>query len=116
MSTDHDFHVNGIVPSVTFVSKIPRHFNDSFFKGKIFVTTKDKNFQPSSPYRHATEVTRILRDHYSENGVDLENPILCIMTDGGPDHSVTFETVKLSLVQLFIGLNLDMLVALRTVG
>lgn len=114
VSTDHDFHVNGIVPSVTFVSKIPRHFNDSFFKGKIFVTTKDKIFQPSSPYRHATEVTRILRDHYSENGVDLENPILCIMTDGGPDHRVTFETVKLSLVQLFIGLNLDMLVALRT--
>lgn len=36
------------------------------------------------------------------------------MTDGGPDHRVTFETVKLSLVQLFISLNLDMLVALRT--
>lgn len=112
--TDHDFHVGGIVPSVTFVSKIPRHSNDSFFKGKIHVTTKDKIFQPSSPYRHATEVTRILREHYSENEVDLENPILCVMTDGGPDHRVTFETVKLSLVQLFISLNLDMLVALRT--
>jgi hypothetical protein len=36
------------------------------------------------------------------------------MTDGGPDHRVTFETVKLSLVQLFIQLDLDMLVALRT--
>lgn len=111
--TDLDFHVGGIVPSVTFVSKIPRHSNDSFFKGKIHVTTKDKIFQPSSPYRHATEVTRILREHYSENEVDLENPILCVMTDGGPDHRVTFETVKLSLVQ-FISLNLDMLVALRT--
>ena len=36
------------------------------------------------------------------------------MTDGGPDHRVTFETVKLSLVQLFIQLDLDMLIALRT--
>lgn len=46
--------------------------------------------------------------------MDLENPILCIMTDGGPDYRVTCETVKLSLVQLFINLNLDMLDAIRT--
>lgn len=31
---DHDFHAGCIVPSVTFVSKIPRHSNDSFYKWK----------------------------------------------------------------------------------
>ncbi|XP_056008509.1 uncharacterized protein LOC130051170 [Ostrea edulis] len=112
--TDHDFHVAGIVPSVTFVSRIPRHSNDSFFNGKIYVTTKDKVFQPSTPYRHATELTRILREHNSDDNINLNTPVLCLMTDGGPDHRVTFETVKLSLVQLFIQLDLDMLIALRT--
>lgn len=36
------------------------------------------------------------------------------MTDSGPDHRVFFEAVKLYLVQLFISLNLGMLIALRT--
>ena len=112
--TDHDFHIAGLVPSVTFVSRIPRHSNDTFFDGNIYVTTKDKIFQPSSPYRHASELTKILREHYSDDDIDLKTPILCLMTDGGPDHRVTFETVKLSLVQLFIQLDLDMLIALRT--
>lgn len=85
-----------------------------FFQGKIYVTTKDKVFEPSSPYRHATELITVLRDHYSDNDIDLQTPILCLMTDGGPDHRVTFESVKLSLVQLFMQLDLDMLVAIRT--
>lgn len=112
--TDHDFHIAGLVPSVAFVSRIPRNSNDSFFKGNVYITTKDKVFQPSTPHRHASELTKILREQYSENSVDLKTPILCLVTDGGPDHRVTFETVKLSLVQLFIQLDLDMLVALRT--
>ena len=57
--TDHDFHIAGLVPSVTFVSRIPLHSNDTFFDGNIYVTTKDKIFQPSSPYRHASELTKI---------------------------------------------------------
>lgn len=114
VATDHDFHVAGIVPSVALVTNIPLHCNDSFFQGKIYVTTKDKVFEPSSPYRHATELITVLRDHYSDNDIDLQTPILCLMTDGGPDHRVTFESVKLSLVQLFMQLDLDMLVAIRT--
>ena len=88
--------------------------SDSFFSGQIFVTTKDKVFQPSSPYRHSAELIRLLRQHYSENDVDLQVPILCIMTDGGPDHRLTYETVKLCLVELFFHLDLDMLIAIRT--
>ncbi|CAC5419773.1 unnamed protein product [Mytilus coruscus] len=114
VATDHNFHLGGLVPSVAFVSDIPKNSNDSFFNGHIYVTTKDKVFQASTPYRHATELTRILRENYSDDDVNLETPILCLMTDGGPDHRATFGTVQLSLIQPFIALDLDMLIALRT--
>ena len=31
---DHDFHIQGIVPSVAFVVGIPESAKDSFFQGK----------------------------------------------------------------------------------
>jgi len=37
-----------------------------------------------------------------------------IVTDGGPDHRLTFVSVKFSYLALFLYLNLDMLVAVRT--
>ncbi|KAK3095270.1 hypothetical protein FSP39_012504 [Pinctada imbricata] len=114
VATDHDFHNAGIIPSVAFVSDIPVNPNDSFFQGKIYVTVKDKIFQHSTPFRHATELLRIIRNNYSDEGVDLDVPILCLMTDGGPDHRLTYETVKASLVLLFMQADLDMLIAIRT--
>ncbi|XP_033730726.1 uncharacterized protein LOC117320173 [Pecten maximus] len=114
VAADHDFHIAGLVPSVTLVTDIPKNPNDSFFQGHVYVTTKDKVFEASSPFRHASEVTRILRDHHSDDQIDLATPILCIMTDGGPDHRVTYETVKTSLLEMFMQLDLDMLVAIRT--
>ena len=44
----------------------------------------------------------------------MDRPVLIIFTDGGPDHRPTFESVKVSLLALFVQLDLDMLVALRT--
>lgn len=41
-------------------------------------------------------------------------PILLIYTDGGPDHRCTYMSVKLSMIALFLDLNLDNLIALRT--
>lgn len=41
-------------------------------------------------------------------------PILLIYSDGGPDHRITFESVKLSLIVLFKQLDLDVLIAART--
>lgn len=111
---DHDFHVGGLVPSVTLVTNIPTDANDSFYNGEVFVTTKDKVFEPSSPFRHSTELTRILQDHYSINEGDLAVPILCVMTDGGPDHRLTYETVNASLIHIFMNLDLDFLIAIRT--
>ena len=116
VATDHDFHLCGLVPSVVLVTEIPRDSKDSFFSGDMHVTTKEKVFSPSSPFRHAAEVIELVRlnDAYSSDGLNLRTPIMCLYTDGGPDHRVTYETVKLSLTLIFMHLDLDMLIALRT--
>ena len=63
--------------------------------------------QPSSALRHVTELASIVTDY----GV---KPILVLVTDGGPDHHLTYTSVKVALLALFIALNVDMLVAIRT--
>jgi len=44
------------------------------------------------------------------NVLEMEDykPILITVSDGGPDHRITFASVKLSLVALFCALDLDM--------
>ena len=49
----------------------------------------------------------------SANNCD-DNPILCLYTDGGPDHNNTFLATKLALISIFLEKDLDMLVAVRT--
>jgi len=85
--------------SVSFIVDIPLSEKESFFQGKPCVVLKDKVSQPSSPLRHATELFRILE---KEN----HKPILIMVSDGGPDHRITFPSVKLSLVALFQVLDL----------
>ena len=111
---DHDFHVAGLVPSVSLICEIPENASDSFFCGQAYITTKDKVFEPSNPLRHAAELVQILWNDQSDDGVSLNKPVLALFTDGGPDHRPTFESVKLSLLSIFIQLDLDMLVAIRT--
>lgn len=70
---------------------------------------KDAAFQPSSPLRHACELGNFLSSE------DLNRkPSLCIYTDGGPDHHLTYLSVKVSLLCLFLLLDLDYLLAART--
>lgn len=69
---------------------------------------KDSAFEPSSPVRHCTELYSILLAH------SPGKPILFIYTDGGPDHRVTYTSVKLSLIALF-KMDLDYLSAVRPV-
>lgn len=40
--------------------------------------------------------------------------ILLLYTDGGPDHRLTYYSVKVALICLFIDLDLDLLIAART--
>jgi hypothetical protein len=111
---DHDFHVSGLVPSVALACETPSAPEESFFNGQVFVTVKDKVFAPSTPLRHATELVDIIRENFAEDHVALTQPILAIFTDGGPDHRPTYETVKVSLAVLFLQLDLDMPIAVRT--
>lgn len=110
---DHDWHVGGLVPSVMLLAEIPERAEDTFYRGKVCVTVKEKVFQPSSPGRHTAEIARALREHASNDDVTLDVPILLIFSDGGPDHRVTFQTVKVALLALFLALDLDVLYAAR---
>ncbi len=81
---------------------------ESWYTGNVSVALKDAIFQASSPIRHAT-------DFYSELITKLgTKSILCIYSDGGPDHRLTYLSVQLSLIALFLNLDLDFLVACRT--
>jgi hypothetical protein len=114
VALDHDFHVAGIVPSVYFGVTIPQSVYDSFYRGSVHVTVKDKVFEPSSPLRHGAETVKIVRKYYSEDDVNCTFPIVIRYTDGGPDHRTTFKSVQMTILLEFIALDLDMLVAART--
>ena len=62
------------------------------------------------PYRHVTELHEVLND----NDFFTDNFILFVYSDGGPDHRLTYLSVKLSLISLFLKNDLDFLCACRT--
>ena len=105
---DHDFTRFSIIPSVLFHIDIPDDFEGSWYSGQVCVIYKDAVFQPSSPMRHAAEVNSWLTEQLGEKS------ILFVYTDGGPDHRLTYVSTQLSLIALFLNLNLDFLCAART--
>lgn len=105
--SDHDFTKAKITPSVCLVCDIPSSIEESFYRGQVFACLKDSVFQPSSPLRHGAELYNIIQR------ID-RRPILCIYSDGGPDHRITYLSVQVSLICLFRALDLDYLIAART--
>ena len=97
-----------ITLSVTFLVSIPEVFSSSWYTGQVNVLFKDTIFKSSSPSRHSAEVTNILKD------ASVDYPVLFLYTDGGPDHRITYLSVKLTLIALFRYLDLDYLCACRT--
>lgn len=83
-----------MAPSVSFVVDIPESSKDSFYQGKAFVCLKDKVTQPSSALRHGIELLKLFRSHFSEDGVFADKPVLVVVSDGGPDHRITYTSVK----------------------
>ena len=106
---DHDFHVHGIIPSVSFFVNIPDSTKDSFFQGKPYVTLKDKVTQASHALRHSVEVSSIYNVHCDEI-----KPILILVSDGGADHRLNFLSVQVALICMFSSLDLDFLLCVRT--
>ena len=112
---DHDFHIHGVVPSVALVIDIPDSACDSFHRGQVYVTNKNKVTQPSHALRHSVELSKIiLKEGCAEQSLSLGKPILMIMSDGGPDHRLSYGSVQIGLLCLFFCLNCDILIALST--
>jgi len=63
--------------------------------------------------RHATELSHLLQSPVFDNTV-ASKPILITVSDGGPDHRVTYVSVQPSLICLFMTLDLNMLVVAST--
>ena len=103
---DHDFTKFSIIPSVTLMVNIPEEISDSWYDGQVYVGVKDAAFEPSSPVRHMVEVNSTLT-------CNSALPILFLYTDGGPDHRLTYISVQVSLICLFLKLDLDYLCAAR---
>ena len=60
---DHDVQSkSSLIPSVTMICDIPDDINSSFCRGDVRVCLKDAVFQQSSPFRHATELSQLLKE------------------------------------------------------
>ncbi len=111
---DHDFTKFRIVPSVTMLCDIPQTLDESFYQGQVFVGLKDVILEASSPLRHCTKsplrhCTKLCKILSQES---VSSPILLLYTDGGPDHNLTFLSVQLAIIALYIHFDLEMIQAL----
>ena len=106
---NHDFTCMSIVPSVCFIIDIPKSDKSSWYTGKILVGLKEVVFEPSSPPRHIAELYEIVTSQ------DLQmKPIMFMYTNSGPDHRLTYLSVQLSFISLFLKFDLDFLCVYRT--
>ena len=105
---DHDFCKFSLIPSVILFVGIPSDADGSWYRGDVFVGIKEAAFEPSSPIHHAAELRNCLLPR-------MENRhILFVYADGGPDHRLTYLSVQLCLIAVFLSLNIDILIAGRT--
>ena len=101
-----------LVTSVTLIPNLDDDANSSSLAtGQVYVTLKEAVWSPSSALRHAAEDLQILRLHRA--GSDLK-PILCLYTDGGPDHKPSNPKTQMALFAKFRNGNFDVLTAART--
>jgi len=69
---------------------------------------KDSTFEASSPTRHTTELGKLM-EKLHPNFVAL-----VIYTDGGPPHYCKHTSERLDILSLFMELDLDTMVVMRT--
>ncbi|CAB4376372.1 unnamed protein product [Rhizophagus irregularis] len=110
-AADHDFTKLSLMPSVIFFISIPNDISESFYNGQVFVSYKDTVFEPSSAIRHSAEFLNALNVQYEHQ---ILPPILCLYTDGGPDHRCNYGSVQIALICLFLCGDFDLLIAVRT--
>src|ERR1044072_205130 len=102
---DYDFTKLSLTLSVIFFINIPKTISDSFYDGNVYVSYKNTIFQPSNALRHSTEFLQAIQSNYFNQSIP---PILCLYTDGGPNHRCTFGSVQISLIALFLAGDFNM--------
>lgn len=107
---DHDFTKFSLIPSVSLIVDIPDDVSSSWYTGQVLIGLKEGAFEPSSPHRHVTE----LHEAMAERNSLVDKSLLFLYCDGGPDHRLTYLSVKLSLISFFLKNDLDYLCACRT--
>ena len=98
---DNDFTKVNLVPSVN------TDISGSWYLGQVNVGLKEGTFEPC-PLRHATELCPLIEV------AARSKLVLFLYMDGGPDHRLTYLSVYLSLICLFLYPDLDYLCAART--
>ncbi len=68
---DHDFTRFSLIPSVILSNDIPCDVSESWYTGNIYIGLKEGAFEPSSPHRHITEQSDVVKTH-------LAAPTYCI--------------------------------------
>ena len=108
---DHDAGSSrdNAIPTVTLLTDIPDDSTDSFYKGDVYVAVKSSILQPSTVVRAHTELGALLRREISPT-----KTIGILLTDGGPEHNITFTSVQIALVLLWRKMNFDQLVVGRS--
>ncbi len=88
---DHNFHLHGIVPSVTLIIAIPDTPHDSFHRGQVYLANKNKVTQQSHALRQSAELSEIiLMEGCAGNSLVSSNKsLLMVLSDGGPDHRLS---------------------------
>ena len=109
---DHDWKVAGAVASVNLFCEIPDIRTTFFYGGNAAVTIKDRVFEKSNAMRHYTELCAQIRE--MDDSLIMKEELLMLVTDGGSDHNISHASVQVALICLFMQLDLDMLVAMRT--
>lgn len=91
------------------MSTIPKDPTDTFYRGKVKVSVKSSTMQPSTVVRSHSELSHVL----IENMRDCDT-VGFMLTDGGPEHNVKFQSVQIALVIMWMILGLDMLIVGRS--
>ena len=93
---------------MSLINEISCSIEGSWYSGEVHVGIKDAVFEPSPPLRHTTELQSLLITRLQSKSV------LFLYTNGGPAHCLTYISVQLSLIALFLNLDLDFLCVGRT--
>lgn len=109
---DHDFGGTTLTPSVYLIETDPERFKESWHSGSLHVSLKDSVFSRSHPKRHLAELLTCVKQYFAYNG---EKCALTLVSDGGPDRNLTFASVQATLMAVFLELDLDQLIVVRTI-